>query len=157
MLAAEVAEVTRQESRVDAKAAQVATLAGTLSTLAAAAGTGLGAVAPRVSGWVLVAAVLLLAAAGLWAAAVAVLLRRVVRPRLAPVIRHSFACAERMDTLRALSLTAYRESVVSGLGGLVLARYRAVRLAVDLLLAGFVPLLAAVLAVAPVLLRGVGS
>jgi hypothetical protein len=52
------------------------------------------------------------------------------------VIRHSFACTDRMDTLRGLSLTAYRESVVSGLGGLVLARYRAVRLATDLLLAG---------------------
>lgn len=157
LLAAEVTEVTRQEGRVDTKAAQVATLAGTLSTLAAAAGTGLGALAPGMSVWVLAPVGLLLVAAGLWATAVAVLLRRVVRPRLAVVVPGSFACGERMDTLHGLSLTAYRESVVSGLGGLVLARYQAVRLAVDLLLAGFVPLLAAVVAVVPVLLWGVGS
>ncbi|MGH3904420.1 MAG: hypothetical protein ACRDTE_09555, partial [Pseudonocardiaceae bacterium] len=75
VLAAEVVEVTRQEGRVDAKAGQLATLAGTLSTLAAATTTGLAALAPQVSGWLLLAGVPLLVAAGLWAGSVVVLLR----------------------------------------------------------------------------------
>lgn len=145
VLAAEAVEVARQECRVDVKAGQLATLAGTLSTLAAATATGLAAVAPQVSGWLLLAGCPLLVAAGLWAGSVVVLLRRIIRPRLGPVVPHSFACGERMDTLRGLSLAAYRESVVSGLGGLVLARYRAVQRAADLLVAGFVPLLVAAL------------
>ncbi|MGH8572482.1 MAG: hypothetical protein ACREX8_07900 [Gammaproteobacteria bacterium] len=143
VLAAEAAEVARQECRVDVKAGQLATLAGTLSTVAAAAGTGVVAVAPRVSGWLWLAGVPLLVAAVLWAGAVVVLLRRIIRPRLAGVVPGSFVRPGRLAELRGLSLTEYRESFIAGLGGLVLARYRAVRVASDLLVAGFVPLLVA--------------
>lgn len=145
VLIAEAAEVARQEARVDAKAGQLATLAGTLSTLAAAATTGLATIAPQVSGWLLLAGAPLLVAAGLWAGAVVVLLRRIIRPRLAGTVPGSFARPDRMAELRGLSLVEYRESFVARLGGLVLARYRAVRVATDLLVAGFVPLLLAAL------------
>lgn len=108
VLAVEAAEVARQEARVDAKAGQLATLAGTLSTLAAATTTGLAALAPQVSGWLLLAGVPLLVAAGLWASSVVVLLRRIIRPRLAGVVPGSFVRPDRMAELRGLSLAAYR-------------------------------------------------
>ena len=155
VIAAEASEVTRQETRVDTKAVQLVTLAGALCTLAAASATGLSALAPRGSGWLLLGVVPLLAAAGLWASAVVVLLRRVIRPRLAPVVPGSFACTDRLAALRSMSLTEYHESRATGLGGIVLARYRAVQRAADLLLAGFVPLILAVVAVAPVALLAV--
>ena len=55
--------------------------------------------------------------------------------------------------MRELSLMEHREAQVLRLGAMVLARYRAVRVASDLLLAGFVPLLfaAAVMGVAAVI------
>jgi hypothetical protein len=137
-------EVTRQESRVDAKAAQLATMAGSLSTLAAGAVTGLAALAPRLSGRLVLAGAPLLVAAGLWAAALVVLLRRIIRPHLpGPVHRGSFMSADQAGELREIPLIEYRQNLVNRLGALVLARYRAVRLATDLLVAGFVPLLLA--------------
>lgn len=145
VLGAEAAEVTRQEARVDTKAGQLATLAGTLATLAAAAVTGLAALAPRASGWLLLAGTPLLVAAGLWAGSVVVLLRRIIRPRLAGPHRGSLLSGDQVAELRGLSLVEYRAALVTRLGSLALARYRAVTVAADLLVAGFVPLLVAAL------------
>ncbi|MGH3978052.1 MAG: hypothetical protein ACRDRZ_03460, partial [Pseudonocardiaceae bacterium] len=124
--------------RVDTKAGQLATLAGTLATLAAAAVTGLAALAPRASGWLLLAGTPLLVA-------VVVLLRRIIRPRLAGPHRGSLLSGDQVAELRGLSLVEYRAALVTRLGSLALARYRAVTVAADLLVAGFVPLLVAAL------------
>ncbi|MGH3828066.1 MAG: hypothetical protein ACRDQX_12990 [Pseudonocardiaceae bacterium] len=136
VLSEALAEVTRQETRVDAKAAQLLTLAGTLATLTMAT---TAVIAHRAPGVAVVAP--LVAAAGLWVAAVFVLLHRVVRPRLPSGVRGSFLSPSHVEDLRAVSLAEYRAARATELGGIVLARYRAVRLAADLLLAGFAPLL----------------
>ncbi|MGH3867239.1 MAG: hypothetical protein ACRDQ4_14070 [Pseudonocardiaceae bacterium] len=153
VLEAAALEVTRQEARVDMKAGQLASLAGTLATLSVGAVGAVGALAPRV-GWLVWAAVALLLSAGFWAGSVVVLLRRIIRPRLEGAHRGSFLEPDHVERLRVMSVICYREALVARLGGLVLARYRAVRLAADLLAAGFVPLLlAGAVAAVPGLLR----
>lgn len=82
-------------------------------------------------------------AALVWAGAVVVLLRRIIRPQLGGATWGSFLSPDQVNQLRGMSLVEYRESLVAVLGALVLRRYRAVRVAVDLLVAGFVPLLLA--------------
>lgn len=139
VISAALIEVTRQETRVDIKAGQLMTLAGTLSTLAVAAASAIGAAMPHGLLWC--AAPLLLAAV-LWAVVVVVLLRGIIRPHLAGRWRGTFAHPDHARHLRGMSLIEYQETLVTKLGGLVARRYRAARLAADLLVAGFVPLLA---------------
>lgn len=156
VLGAAAAEVIRQEARVDVKAGQVATLAGTLSTLAVGAAAAVGALGARVPGWWAVVVTAPLVAAGvLWAAAVVVLLRRTIRPHLGGPARGSFVSPDHLEGLRGMSLADYRQALVARLDGLVLRRYHAVRRAVDLLVAGFVPLLASGIATAAALVMGV--
>lgn len=140
VLSLALAEVVRQESRVDVKAGQVASFAGTFATLAFGVATLLGAFSTRSNGF-LVGPLLL--AGLLWLSSVAVLMLRIIRPRLGPSVRGTFAHADHIEHLRAMTPDSYREELTSGLGTLVLKRYRAIRLAVDLLVLGFVPLILA--------------
>lgn len=126
-------EVTRQETRVDAKAAQLLTLAGTLATITTA---GTVVIAHHAPGFAVVAP--MVTAAGLWVAAVVVVLHRIVRPRLRN--GGSFT-SHQVEDLRGVSLVEYRVILINQVSGIVARRYRAVRLAADLLLAGFAPLL----------------
>ncbi|KAA2247019.1 hypothetical protein F0L68_40455 [Solihabitans fulvus] len=144
VLAAEAAEISRQEGRADTKAIQVGALAGTLATVAAAA---IGVVLSHAVGWPALAITgLLAAAAASWIAAVAVLLRRVIRPQLGAATRGTFVSGRQTDELDGMTLISYHRARIDRQGPLVLARYQHLRRAVDLLLYGFVPLGAGVLA-----------
>lgn len=146
VLRCSAAEITRQEARVDVKANQLAMLSGTLATLAAGSAATIGALLPPAPEWWALITVPLVIAAGLWSAALVTLLRRIVRPHLQGPRRGSFIDPDHIKTLRGMSLDEYNEALVTRLSILVLRRYKAVALAVDLLIAGFVPLLIAALA-----------
>lgn len=133
ILTAEVGEITRQEGRVDTKAAQLSTVAGTLCTLTVATMT----FGRALNGWVIGS---LFLGALLWAAVVVILLRKVIRPNLVKSFGH-FTSGNQLEELKQLTLQGYQESKVLVLGQIVVTRYRAVRIAANLLMMGFVPLL----------------
>ncbi|MFC0431084.1 hypothetical protein [Kutzneria buriramensis] len=151
VLAAEDAEVARQEARVDTKAALVAGVAGTLSTLAVAGAGAVGVIGSHLGWWALPLVLALGVAATYWGTAFVVLCQKIIRPDLTDPSPGSFARDNHVDELRQMTLTHYYVSKISRLGPLVHTRYRHIAQATDLLLRGLVPLaigvvLAAVLA-----------
>lgn len=130
-------EAPRQETRLDAHAARLLTLAALLATLSTTTIT-LARHAPWF--WVLTP---LAASAALWVGAATVLLLGVIRPRptTATVLNPSHT-----PELRAITPTGYRPHHAGELEATVAARYHALRLATDLLLAGFASLTVTTLA-----------
>lgn len=143
VLTVALTEVQRQEGRIDVKAEHIAGLAATLATMALGGATVISAVAPHPLTELIWAVVPLFITGLCWAATTAVLLREIIRPRLDSNTRTTFTHPRHVEHLKDMTPTAYREKLVSGLGALVLRRYRAILLAVDLLVAGFGPLLLA--------------
>jgi hypothetical protein len=134
-------ELARQESRIDVKSGHLATLAGTLSVTTLGTLSVIISLNRDVSLSMILSISMLFIASLLWASSVILLIFKIVRPQLQYRGPGAFVNDSYIDELRTMSLLEYREYLVGRLSGLVLRRYCSVRLASNLLICGFVPLI----------------
>lgn len=138
VLAAELAEITRQELRTDNRAGHLTTLSGVLVTLGVATIGGLLAVAHLWLWWTLLPMVLLLFAVFFWGKGMVILLRDILRPNLGRDVRGTFTDPHHIDYIMTIAFDQYQMDRIKGLGSLLYRRYQHIEKAVNCMLAGFV-------------------
>jgi hypothetical protein len=138
ILAAEIAEIGRQETRTDNKATHIITLSGILLTFSIASIGFISTFIPTDSWLILLPGVPLLASTIFWISTIVELLRHVLRPSLDGSTGSGFINPDRYEYFKTTSLEEYRLQKVRFLNELLVSRYTSLRRAVNLLLVGFV-------------------
>jgi len=137
ILAAEIAEIGRQETRTDNKATHIIPLSGILLTFSIASIGFMSTFVSDSSWWILLPGVPLLASTVFWISTIVELLRHVLRPAPGSATDDGFANPDRYEYFKTASLEEYRLQKIRFLNDLLISRYNSIRKAVNLLLVGF--------------------